>query len=172
MIRENLENIPHFPLPKPYQLRWYRPGDEAEWTKIHIKSDRYNVFPPEKFAGQFGTDEELLKKRQCYLCDGDGSAVGTATAWFYDNYKGKQYGRIHWVAIMPAYQGKGLAKPMMTIMLERLGELGHVRACLGTNSMRLPAISLYMKFGFVPEIETKADRRIWRKIQEELASSR
>ena len=172
MIRENLESIPGFPLPEPYRLRWYRPGDQVNWVQIHEQADLYNVVTSETFAEQFGGDEQALGNRQLYLCDGDGRAIGTATAWYDDNVEGQQYGRIHWVAIVPERQGKGLAKPLMTAALRRLRELGHDRVILTTHPPRLPAIHLYLTFGFVPVMETDRERGIWEEIQRRLAARR
>jgi len=161
MIRGNLEGIPQFALPPPYAVRWYRPGDEATWMRIQAASDSYGSFPPGKFEQEFGRDERALRERQCYLCDAAGNAFGTTTAWFNDDYRGQPHGRVHWVAIVPEMQGRGLARPMMTLVLNRLRELGHRRAYLTTATVRTAALNLYLKFGFVPEIRSETDRLAW-----------
>lgn len=165
MVRSDLDDIPRFPLPAPFRIRCYEPGDETHWLSIHGAADKRNAITPGLFRGQFGSDDGLLSQRQFYLCDGDGLAIGTATAWFKDDYRGLPWGRVHWVAIVPAMQGKGLAKPLMTLVCERLRELGHVRAYLSTSTLRVPAISLYLKFGFVPEIKDEQAREAWRALR-------
>ena len=172
MIRPTLEDIPVFDLPDPYQLRRYRPGDAANWVRIHQEADVYNEIRSDLFPGQFGSDEEELAARQFYLCDGEGQAVGTATAWYNNDFRGERYGQVHWVAIVPEHQGKGLAKPLMTAVLRRLRELGHDRVYLSTNPPRLPAIHLYMKFGFVPMAQTEQERSIWEEVHRKLAAGR
>jgi GNAT superfamily N-acetyltransferase len=136
MIRENLANIPQFRLPSGFTVRWFREGDMALWLQIHR-----------------------------FLIDNQGRAIGTATAWFDDNYNGRRYGRVHWVAIVPDMQGKGLAKPLMTIICNCLRELGHDRAYLTTSTKRFPAINLYYQFGFVPEIKDSQDRAVWDELE-------
>ena len=168
MIRRDLAGIPQFALPEPFSFRWYQPGDEAHWLDIHERADKLQTFEPETFERQFGRDVEVLRRRQCYLCRGDGLPVGTATAWFEDDYAGLPHGRVHWVAILPAFQGRGLAKPLMTTVCNRLRRLGHVRAYLTTNTARVPAIGLYLKFNFVPLIRHPADRAAWRAARQEL----
>lgn len=163
MIRETLDDVPQFALPPPFTVRWYRPGDAATWLRIHLAADKYSIFPPGKFQKQFGTDEQALAERQCYLCDGEGNAIGTTTAWFAD-YRGRPHGRIHWVAIEPEFQGRGLAAPMLTIACNRLRELGHDRAFLDSATVRVPALNLYLKFGFVPDICGEEDLRAWRLV--------
>ena len=76
--------------------------------------------------------------------------------------------RVHWVAIVPDHQGKGLAKPLLTAICNRLVEIGHDRAYLTTNTVRLPAINLYLAYGFEPEIDTDEDRRVWDGVLKEL----
>ncbi len=160
MIRPDLEGVPQFDLPEPFRLRLYRPGDEQHWYRTHLRSDPVNTYTPETFVRQFGTDAAELARRQYYLCDGPSDPIGTATAWFDKD----GVGRVHWVLIVPEYQGRGLAKPMLSTVCNRLRELGHVRVRLGTDTRRLPAVSLYLKFGFVPRIESDEDRAAWRAV--------
>jgi len=167
MVRENLDNIPEHTLPAGYSIRWYQPGYEEYWQEIQLLADEYIRVTPDLFHEQFGTDTELLSGRQCFLCDSEENFIGTASAWL-DNHGGKSFGRIHWVAIIPQQQGRGLAKPLLTIICKRLKELGHSRTYLTTQSVRIPAINLYTKFGFAPVIDTDYDREIWEKLWEHI----
>jgi ribosomal protein S18 acetylase RimI-like enzyme len=166
MVRESLENIPNFETPQDFAIRWFESGDEAHWLAIQAAADKLNLITRELFAHQFGPDAKLLAQRQCYLVTRKGKPVGTSTAWFNANWDGRgPYGRVHWVAILPAYQGRGLAKSLMTVTCQRLRELGHARAYLSTATARLPAIKLYWQFGFRPLIVTPDDREIWRELE-------
>ena len=84
MTRDSLDHIPRFELPAPYTLRWYQLGDEQHWTAIHLEADPLNDITPGLFRQQFGHDEAALAQRQAYLVDGDGTPVGTASAWWDD----------------------------------------------------------------------------------------
>ncbi|NQT53651.1 GNAT family N-acetyltransferase [bacterium] len=163
MVRDSLDDVPQFDLPAPFAVRRYRPGDAATWLRIQKAADHYSTFHREKFAEQFGTDDGVLAERQLFLCDGEGSAVGTVTAWFAD-HRGVPHGRIHWVAIVPDIQGRGLARPMLGAACNRLRELGHPRAFLDSQTMRVPALNLYLKFGFRPDIRHDDDLRAWRLV--------
>jgi len=156
MVRENLDDIPEYDLPVP--------GYEEYWQDVQSLADEYTRVTADLFQEQFGTNTQLLSERQCFLLDSEEEIIGTATAWL-DNLDKKPIGRIHWLAIIPQQQGKGLAKPLLTIICNRLKELGHSRAYLTTQTVRIPAINLYAKFGFVPVIETDCDREIWEKLQ-------
>jgi GNAT superfamily N-acetyltransferase len=164
MVRENLDDIPEYGLPAGYSIRWYQPGYEEYWQKIQSLADVYARVTPDLFEREFGADIRLLSERQCFLCDNAENIIGTASAWL-DNLSGKSLGRIHWLAIIPQQQGRGLAKPLLTTICKRLKELGHSRTYLTTQSVRIPAINLYAKFGFVPVIDSDGDREIWDKLQ-------
>ena len=141
-------------------------GDEKLWVDIHLLSEKFAKISTELYFNEFGHDAEILGQRQVFVLNADEQPVGTTTAWFNDEYHGRPYGRIHWVAIIPDAQGNGLSKPMMSVVCQRMRELGHDCAYLVTSTARIPAIYLYLKFGFVPEIRNEDDRRAWSALGE------
>ena len=74
---------------------------------------------------------------------------------------------VHWVAVRPAYQGRGLGKAMLSFTLNQLAQW-HDRAFLGTQTKRLAAIWLYLSFGFVPDLEQPGAIEAWRTVKEQL----
>lgn len=168
MVRETLDEIPDYPLPEPYSIRWFEPGDAENWQRVQIESDHLINMAGMPHRDQFGSDVMVLKDRQCFLCDGEGDVIGTASAWFDDNYREQRYGRVHWVAIVRSMRGRGLSKPLMTAVCNRLASLGHERACLGTSTARIPAIHLYLKFDFVPDIQSSEQARAWDLVRQRL----
>src|SRR5262249_16871751 len=144
---------------------WYQHGDEETWRRIQLAADRFNRIPPELFAEQFGFDADRLSQRQAYLSTERGEPIGTGTAWFNEDFQGRRVGRIHWVALVPEWQGQSLSKPLMSAVCGRLRELGHERAYLSTSSARLPAIQLYRRFGFVPLIENEQQAAVWERLK-------
>jgi len=166
MIRESLENIPECALPPDFQLKWYSPGDERHWVVIHQQAEKFFETNLDLYQREFDADQATLNERQCFLFDKSGQAIGTATAWYNNDYYGQYFGRIHWVAIIPQMQGKGLSKPLMTAVCKRLRQLGHQQAYLVTSTGRIPAINLYLKFGFLPDIRNEQDQFIWHAFQE------
>ncbi len=170
MIRHDLEDIPQFPLPSQYAIRWYEPGFERHWVDIHLAADKYSPISPELFVKLFGTDHQLLAQRQCYLTDAPGNFFATASAWFGDQTFGQEVGLLHWLAILPDMQGKGLAKPLLSIVLNRMRELNHKWVYLRTATVRIPAINLYRQFGFVPHIQSPKDLKKWSSLGGKLKS--
>jgi len=165
MVREDLKGLPRFPLKPGFSLRFHQPGDDVVWTRVQQEAEHYHTITPDLFWKCFGEGEAELPRRQIFLCNADGREIGTATAWDNDDYHGLRWGRVHWVAISEDYQGQGLGRALVSAVCQRFVELGHVRAYLTTESVRLPAISLYRSFGFVPEIKNDADRREWERVR-------
>ena len=148
MERRNLDNIPRHSLQKPCVIRPYESGDEVYWYDIQRTADKLSNITEDLFASEFGLNREELSTRQFYLCHSR-KVIGTASAWHGTDYKDGSYGRVHWVAIMPSYQGRGLSKPLLSEVLQALKRLGHKRAYLTTSRLRHVAIDLYKSFGFV-----------------------
>jgi ribosomal protein S18 acetylase RimI-like enzyme len=120
------------------------------------------------FEREFGTEEQLISLRQFFVCDPAGREVGTATAWFNHDLVGPGYGRIHWVAVSPDHQGRGLAKALTTRLCRRFVELGHTRALVTTENFRLNAIGIYRKFGFEPYPRNESERQFWEEYERRL----
>jgi len=164
MVRPSLAGFPREPVPAPFFLRSYRPGDEKQWYGIHIEADRYSNITPELFEKQFTSDARQLAARQIYLCNGAGRPVGTITAWRNEHFPGHNWGRVHWVAIIPQYQGRGLARGMLSACLERLEKLMYDGAYLTTSTVRTAAVNLYLRYGFRPCIAGARDVKAWRSM--------
>jgi len=154
-------------------------GVEAE-RGLQSSSEKHQDVPSSSFSSssaksrvksrtrtsQCGVNSALrdLRQRLCYLLAPTGEVVGTGTAWFNNNFEGARWGRVHWLAIMPEFQGRGLAKPLMTSICRRLGELGHEHVYLSTSTARHAAIGMYLKFGFEPLIQSPEDAVVWREV--------
>ncbi len=163
---DNLNTIPSAPLPTGYQFRMYKMDDIDVWVNIYKSADIYNTITPELFRREFGFDENIIGKRMIFLIDTtSGEAVGTSTAWSDPGGNPKE-GRVHWVAILPGYQGKGLAKPLLAETLRILRDNGCVKAFLMTSTGRIPAITLYLKFGFLPVIQSEEQHKGWSSIRD------
>jgi GNAT superfamily N-acetyltransferase len=96
-----------------------------------------------------------------------GVAVGTLSAWSDTQYLGEPWGQVHWVAIRPAYQRKGLARAALAYTLQQLAQW-HERAYLGTQSLRLPAIRLYLEMGFVPDLRHLGAPEAWANVAQQI----
>lgn len=160
MVRPTMDDIPQHPLPGGFAMRHYQTGDGETWAAINDAADRLNDVTVAWFRTDYGHDEARLRERVYFLVAPDGRDVGTLSAWVDHDHLGPDWGRIHWVAILPEFQGRGLAKPMMTYAMNKLAAW-HDRSFLTTSTARPVAIKIYLDFGFVPALLSGADRTRW-----------
>lgn len=156
------------PMPEGIRLRCFQAGDVDTWTRIQESTGIYDPMPPDLFRREFGTDYRALARRQVYALNPAGIEVGTATAWFPQPPLGT-CGRVHWVAVRPTDQRRGIGAALTIRASQILASLGHAEAYLTTASGNHPAISLYASLGFAPLIRGQADGEAWRTICEILA---
>ena len=159
MIRENMANIPHFPIPEGFAIRNYRRNEGHIWTRIQKAAEPYIDIDDGLFMREFRRDLLAMEDRSFYLTTDTGEEIGTITAWWQDD----GWGQIHWVAIHRDYQGRGLSKPMMSVAMTRLKQ-SHERCFLDTSTGRIPAVKLYLDFGFIPDHSRENSREAWAEI--------
>ena len=171
MIRDDLENIPQYTLPEGFSIRNFRAGEGRIWSEIGTAAG--TLASIEIAQGRF--DEEFLEpvedmeSRCFFVVENDTDRpIGTAMAWFAPEFEpGQNYGRIHWVSMIPEFQGRGLAKPMMTAVLNRLAK-SHDKATLGTQTFRKAAVTLYLNLGFRPCFKNPTCPQAWKDLANEL----
>jgi len=150
-------------LPEGYSFRMYSPGMEEEWIRIQDEADDYIKADKKLFKQEFYPHQEELPRRMVLLTH-ETDLIGTATAWLDDINGDPVTGRLHWVAIVPEYQGRNLAAPLTYFTLSLFPALNCSRAYLLTNAVRIPAISLYLKIGFKPVIGNPEEQCAWEEI--------
>ena len=168
MIREHMENIPDIPFPAGFSVRNFRPGEGHIWTRIQRAAEPFFEIKDGLFQHQFGENLLALEDRSFFVITDDGEEVGSITAWWNPDWRGKKWGMIHWVAIHPDYQGRGLAKPAMTVAMKRLKQ-SHDRSLLNTSTGRIIAIKVYLDFGFCPDLESENSQEAWEEVASVLA---
>ena len=162
MNRHHMENIPQFRMPSGFHIRNYRRDEGHIWTRIQRAAEPYMEIDDGLFEREFGSDLPAMEDRSFFLITDTGHEIGTITAWWQ-----AAWGRIHWVAIHPDYQGRGLSKPMMAVAMARL-QRSHDRCFLNTSTARLPAIKVYLDFGFTPDLSSAEDRVAWAAVADVL----
>lgn len=163
MVHRDLARAPAHGLPPGYRMRPYAAGDLQTWLRIQA-TDPFFTPSAETFAASMPGDDAYLAARVLFLADPAGEAIGTITAWSNRELLGREIGQIHWVALVTAARGLGLAKPMLSAACAALRAHGHAEACLETNTRRLPAINLYRQFGFEPHVRGEEELEAWRTI--------
>lgn len=152
MTRPVEGGYPRFPLPAGYALRTYEPGMEKDWAELQASVEHADTVEAALalFEREFREDAASLKTRGLFLYGPDGRLAASALLW-YGNHFGSRSARVHWVAVAPQEQGKGLCKALMTLLMDRCMELGETGLIyLTSQTWSYKAIGIYEKFGFLP----------------------
>ncbi|HEY8598886.1 MAG TPA: GNAT family N-acetyltransferase [Thermomicrobiales bacterium] len=154
MRRPHLRDLPTVrPLPAGYRLRAYRAPDDLATLNATLQ---------EAFAEPWDESRarrELLDVpgvKAIYVIEHEGAVVGTTSSKIVpDLFPGSGY--VHWVAVADAHLRRGLAAILLNRVLQDFIERGHRDAVLETDDQRLPAISAYLRFGFLPSYDVRGE---------------
>lgn len=156
MQRETLTAEPVSFAP-PYSLRGYVPGDVATWLALH---EATGVYPPLDVAFYRRQFPSPVDGRQFFVLYGD-EPVATGTAWHGEPSRTADWGRLHWIAVHPQHQRRGLGLMLCRHLLAVLRDVGCRGAYLTTGSENQAAIALYEELGFIPWIRTREEEAFW-----------
>ena len=156
-----LAELPCYPLPEGYRYVYYREGDKKDWIAIETSAREF-ILPEEgesAWKRYYAGKEKELENRMFFVETTDGEKVATATA-FYEPRDLSGAGWLHWVAVKREYQGKGIAKALISHTLQRLKELGYPSVKIPTQTNTWVAARLYLDFGFRPVPPNAVDSQI------------
>ena len=100
---------------------------------------------PEKLLSSLTNSQELVT---AFI---DGKLVGLANAVGDENF----YAYIHWLIVHPKYQGKGIARKLATMLLERLESSNQVFVIAESN-----LVKFWETFGFIILSDPKGGKLI------------
>ncbi|MDW7659664.1 MAG: GNAT family N-acetyltransferase [Bacillota bacterium] len=153
MEKFDTDNYPVYLLPAGYSFCLYRQGLEEDWCRLQLESKQVDSLEAAQriFADEFVIRPDLLA-RQCFFVSDDrtNEIVGTASLWTGSHF-GEERHRLHWVTVDTRYQGKGLAKALLTRVFDCYNEQdysGYIYLTSQTWSYK--ALNLYASFGFLP----------------------
>ena len=138
-------------LPAGFHFEFYQAGDELQWAAIETAVCEFEneTQALDYFREKFAPYPEELRQRMLFITDASGEKVATCSAWWKELPSGNRYPLIHWGAVKPNYQGKGIAKAMITNTLKLLQKLEDASPIyLHTQTWSYVAIRLYQKLGF------------------------
>lgn len=158
MKRQPGTPVPVAELPAGFSFEYYRDGDELAWGMIEASvaefehADEATLYFRENYV-PYVTE---LSRRTLFIRNEAGNKVATFTAWW--NYTGnRRYPFMHWVAVMPRYQGLGLGRAIVAQGVQRMIELeGDCTMYIPTQTWSHKAIRLYRWAGFEPVLDEAA----------------
>ncbi len=153
---------PSMPCPLGFRIRCLRPDEGPVWAHIeHIVNEFANPDAAlDRFRWEFAPFPQQIAQRCLVVETTNGDVVGTTSAWYHPAFQGGLWGRLHWVAILLEYQGKGLARPLLVAALNRMAVF-HRRAFLDSDPSRIKALRLYLDYGFRPRLHSAEDHAAW-----------
>ena len=163
MKYDDLSNFKKYELPEEFHYEFYKPGDEEDWVNIHIESGEFTSVEMgiKYFHDFYDSFIEELPRRCVFIVDNiTGEKVGTATISLLKNMEQGYNGAVDWVAIKKKYQGRHLAKPLISKFMEIANDVGHEKIILHTQTNTWLAAKLYLDYGF--EILNKEEKLGWR----------
>ncbi len=137
-------------VPQGFVLRGFQPGDEKAWAEIETSVLEFDDTQKalDYFKKEYGPHPQELSRRCFFLFTAQGEPVATASAWF-DEIDGESYPKVHWVAVVPAYQGRGFGKLLMEQVMAAFYQLAPgQRVFLHTQTWSHKAVWLYRQLGF------------------------
>lgn len=169
LLERDLEHIPRIELPQGYRFVFYKPGDRDAWIDIEKSAREFINYEQGMVSWNkyYENRQEELSVRMVFIENSAGEKVATATA-FYDIYERDKSGDgwLHWVAVRREYQGKGLAKPLISYVLNVMRELGYRHAKIPTQTNTWLACKIYLDLGFMPLPKNAVNSRNgWRIIK-------
>jgi ribosomal protein S18 acetylase RimI-like enzyme len=175
MEKCDTEYYPKFDLPKGYSFAKYKRGYEKQWAKLQYEVEETDTLEEAElaFKSEFldgksmdwinkknnhsetnNIEDSLLYAQMCermtFIVDDRDKVVGTGCVWGGKMF-GKELQRLHWIAVSPKHQGKGLAKALVSKLLDIYNELGYSGYIhLTSQTWSYKALNIYIKFGFKP----------------------
>ncbi|MDT2702125.1 GNAT family N-acetyltransferase [Enterococcus dongliensis] len=143
----NAPSLPKIQLPEGYCLVFYQPGDEKDWCRIETAVLEFDTeqAAADYFQRSFMPYQEELMRRMLFIENAQGKKVATFTAWWTE----ENDPRLHWLAVLPEEQKKGLAKALAI----RVTELLHIYypdqdLYLSTQTWSHHAVKLYRQLDY------------------------
>lgn len=158
MRRADLEGLPAPRWPLGCGMRPMSLEEAPLWAEIQAEAEPFLTIDERLFHSEFGDAPEPIRERCFFIHDDRMREVGTISAWLTP--EAPEQGRIHWVAVRPSAQGRGLARAALAEALW-LMRRWHRSAWLATSTGRVAAIKLYLEAGFLPDVPSQHDRDAW-----------
>ena len=154
------EYAPELALPAGYTLREYQDSDAELLAAMMQRAFPEMTWTTKQVAEWLVTPPEVEKT---FVIEQSGEVVATASC-LINFEKFPETGYVHWVGADPAHSGKKLGLLVTEAALRAFAQSGCKCAVLETDDFRLPAISVYLRMGFVPDKWHESHPERWEKI--------
>ncbi|WP_099205965.1 GNAT family N-acetyltransferase [Scatolibacter rhodanostii] len=135
--------------PEGYRIKGFEPGDEKHWAEIVTAVGEFETEKEayDYFISHYSSQMKLLAERCLFILNEEEQYAGTCMAWF-DNKDENRVGSLHWLAVHPDFQRKGLAKVLIEKVMTIFEKENLFPVYLHTQTWSYKAVLLYSRFGF------------------------
>jgi mycothiol synthase len=141
-------------------LRSFQAGDEPAWAALLQANGELGVWDVARVERELAGD--LIQAAQFFVIAA-GQLVATTGVYARLRLDGPAY-EIGWVAVAPAWRGRGLGRQVVAAAVGAALALPSRPVYLLTDDHRLPALKLYLRLGFRPDMSHPSYRGRWRRL--------
>ena len=140
---------PTYELPHGFSVKAFAPGDEQYWAEIEASVGEFDSAGEARtyFVQEYLPELDQLRRRCRFIIAPDGRYAATCTAWTTQK-DGQTIGSLHWLAVKPEFQRKGLARVLVQTIMQIFDDLGEYPVYLHTQTWSHAAVLLYCHEGF------------------------
>ncbi|MEG0895402.1 MAG: GNAT family N-acetyltransferase [Oscillospiraceae bacterium] len=151
MTKPEITEYPKYSLPDGFYFKFYDENMDSDWVRLQMYEDVFENFGEaiRYFNAIYVSQGNVLKKRMAFICDDKDMVVGCGALWFGNKF-GVLANEITSLIVHPNYRGLGLAKALVSRLLDLHKELeckGGIYSSL--SSWDYKAIDILFTMGFV-----------------------
>ena len=158
MVRGIADALPVGDAPEGYLVRQYQPNDRDAYLELfHLAFEASDPLP-DVLATRLDSGFFVIEH-------GDsGALAASCVAQAKPRERYPEGGELGWLVADPAHAGRGLGTLVAALVTNRLADEGYGQAYLLTEDFRLPALSIYLKLGWLPNLFQGDMESRWRAI--------
>ncbi|EDO37918.1 predicted protein [Nematostella vectensis] len=142
--------LPSAQVPEGYTLRGWWDGAEVVWLQIVKKAfeDFVKDWTAETFVSRYKNQNNFFKDG-FFMVKHKDTFVATCFSW--QDKRDSSNGQLHWLAVLPEHQGKGIGKWLAVEVLKFFKSKGKTAVSLKAEVTNKKAIRFYKAIGFEKE---------------------
>ena len=169
-LRLGFTRFDHLAAPCPisgYGLRTFHPGDEEAWIGL-LSSGDFGMWDRPRMDRMLAGERAPLPLQGIFFATCGDQLVATACVFLHPGESG-DVPELGWVVVDPEHRGHGLGRQVCLAALGFVRELGHDYVYLLTEDFRLPAMAMYLRLGFEPEMIDPGSPAQWEALRRQLS---
>ena len=150
-----------------YRLRSFQSGDEPGWLELLKANGQLGTWDLTRIRGEL--EGTLVRGGQQFVVFGE---LPVAAAGVYDRKREDRAAwEIGWVASHPEHRGRNLGRAATAAAVTVALGLPERPVYLLTDDFRLPALKMYLRLGFIPDLQHPSYPERWQRLFVQLGDS-